>query len=263
GLPVEIALERRIAPIKQLDQEFQDYAKEIARRFGADLDWEQHDLSAIVSDDDPQRLERWLADHPTSVVGLTAWVQSLIDQRDWKRAEVPMKKLIEAAPDYAGGGSFYGTLAEVYGKLGDTAAERRTLETYVTIADADVSAMLRLIELQREAQDWSAMLATADRLKAVNPLLPGLHLAVSEAADRAGRDDAALAAWQARLALGENDQAEAHYRLAKLMQRRNDPRAKREVLKALEIAPRFKAAQELLLEIVGSTAKPAPTTSGP
>jgi tetratricopeptide (TPR) repeat protein len=86
-------------------------------------------------------------------------------------------------------------------------------------------------------------------------LLPALHLNVSQAADAAGRDDAALAAWQARLALGENDQAEAHYRLAKLMYRRNDPRAKRELLKALEIAPRFKAAQALLLEMVDAEPK--------
>jgi Tfp pilus assembly protein PilF len=257
GLPVNEALERRIAPVKQLDQEFQEYAKEMARQFGPDLDWEQHDLSAIVSDDDPERLQRWLADHPNSVVGLTAWVQALFDQREWQQAEEPLKKLIEAAPDYAGAGSYYNPLATVYRKLGDAAAERRTLEEYVQRADADVTALLRLIELQQEAGDAAAVLATAKRLKAVNPLLPQLHHAITRAAEQAGDDDAALSAWQARLALGENDMAEAHYRLAKLLQRRNDPQAKREVLKALEIAPRFQAAQQLLLDLVGPENKPS------
>jgi tetratricopeptide (TPR) repeat protein len=255
GLPVEIALERRLAPVRQLDQEFRDYAREIANRFGPDLDWEQHDLSAIISDDDPQRLERWLADHPTSVVGLTAQVQHLLHDRNWEQAEAPLKKLIEAAPDFTGAGSFYDLLATVYREQGNTAAERRILEAYLPRADADISAMMRLIELQRDAGDWPAVLATAERLKAVNPLLPALHLHLSQAAEAAGRDDAAMAAWQARLALGENDQAEAHYRLAKLMHRRNDPRAKRELLKALEIAPRFKAAQVLLLEMVDAEPK--------
>jgi lipopolysaccharide biosynthesis regulator YciM len=250
GLPAEIALERRVAPLKQLDQEFQDYAKEIARRFGPDLDWEQHDLSAIISDDDPERLDRWLVDHPTSVVGLTAQVQHLLQQREWKKAIAPLKKLIDAAPDFTGGGSFYRMLAGVYELLGDAAAERQTLENYVARSDADVTGMLRLIELQRDAKDWPAVLATAEKLKAVNPLLPALHVTISQAAEETGGDDAALAAWRARLALGENDQAEAHYRLAKLLHRRNDSRAKRELLKALEIAPRFQAAQALLLEMV-------------
>jgi predicted TPR repeat methyltransferase len=102
------------------------------------------------------------------------------------------------------------------------------------------------------------VLATAERLKGVNPLLPQLHQAISSAAEQAGEDDAALAAWQARLALGENDKAEAHYRLAKLLQRRSEPRAKREVLKALEVAPRFQAAQQLLLDLVGPENKVRP-----
>ncbi|OYW19481.1 MAG: hypothetical protein B7Z55_08735, partial [Planctomycetales bacterium 12-60-4] len=42
GLPVNIALERRIAPVLQLDQEFQDYAREQARQFGPELDWEEY-----------------------------------------------------------------------------------------------------------------------------------------------------------------------------------------------------------------------------
>jgi tetratricopeptide (TPR) repeat protein len=146
-------------------------------------------------------------------------------------------------------------LATVYREQGNAAAERRILEAYLPRTDADVSAMMRLMELQRDAGDWAAVLATAERLKAVNPLLPALHLNVSKAAEEAGRDDAAMAAWRARLALGENDQAEAHYRLAKLMHRRGDPRAKRELLKALEIAPRFQAAQALLLEMVDADPK--------
>jgi uncharacterized protein HemY len=45
--------------------------------------------------------------------------------------------------------------------------------------------------------------------------------------------------------------------LAKLLQKEGNPEAKRQVLEALEEAPRYKEALKLLLQLEGSAAKPA------
>ena len=45
----DLLRERRFAPLAQLDEEFQEYARELTRRFGPDLDWENYDLSAVIN----------------------------------------------------------------------------------------------------------------------------------------------------------------------------------------------------------------------
>ena len=53
------------------------------------------------------------------------------------------------------------------------------------------------------------------------------------------------------LKLDPENPADIHYRLARLLHETRDPAAKREVLLALEEAPRFRAALKLLLQIDG------------
>jgi hypothetical protein len=63
------------------------------------------------------------------------------------------------------------------------------------------------------------------------------------------------------LVLDPSDPAEAHYRLARLLQQAGDPQAKRHVLQALEEAPRFREAHQLLLQLSAQPA--APRTNAP
>jgi tetratricopeptide (TPR) repeat protein len=255
GVPAEQALERRCAPLGQLDEEFQEQAREFTRRFGPDLDWENYDLSLVVNDDDPRALEAWVADHPTSVIGLTSLAETYIGNRDFAAAQPYLEKLIAGVPEFTGAGNGYERLSAVHRALADTSAERRVLEEYVRRADAAVPAMLRLLELQKTAEDWGAVETTANRLREVNPLLPTVQRAAAQAATRLDHRAAAIHSWQALLALDPDDRAETLFQVARLLHQQQDPRAKRYVLEALELAPRYKAAQELLLEVVGKTAE--------
>ena len=67
----------------------------------------------------------------------------------------------------------------------------------------------------------------------------------------AGTPPFARSALEALLELAPDDLADLHFRMARAEYRLKAPTAKRHVLMALEQAPRFRAAQELLLEIVG------------
>ena len=66
----------------------------------------------------------------------------------------------------------------------------------------------------------------------------------------AGEPREALAEYLAAASLEPHDQADAHYRLARAYHRLDETEAARQhVLQALEIAPRFRDALSLLLEI--------------
>jgi hypothetical protein len=59
------------------------------------------------------------------------------------------------------------------------------------------------------------------------------------------------------LLLDPPDPADVHYHLAGLMAKTGNPEAKRQVLQALEEAPRFRDAYKLLLQLSsGEAAKP-------
>jgi tetratricopeptide (TPR) repeat protein len=177
--------------------------------------------------------------------------QENLSLRRWRDAEAPLKKLIELCPHDAGPASAYRLLAHVYRELGETANEINTLET---LADLDASAMdayQRLIELHQAKEDWESVARNAKRALAVNPLLPAPQSALATASEQLRRPHLAIGAYRALLAMDPVDPAEAHYRLAKLLQETGQLRdARRHVLQALEEAPRYRDAHRTLLEIV-------------
>src|SRR5262249_3258682 len=110
-------------------------------------------------------------------------------------------------------------------------------------------AYLRLMELDMAAQDWSAVLQNAQRYLAVNPLVAPPYRYLAQASEAAGDLPRAATAYRAMRDLDPSDPAETHFRLAKILHRRGDPDARRQVLQALEEAPRYRDALQLLLEI--------------
>ena len=255
GLPLDAALERHLAALPQIDEEFREYASQLAQDLAPDLDWEKYDLSAIRDDDDPERLQRWVADHPTSIQGLSLLALQFIERREFAKAKPLLKKLIELYPEQTGAGSPYEQLAAVHRELKETDDERKILQEYTGRSDSAVAALLRLIELQTEAADWTALRETSQRLVAINPLLEQTQKARATAAEHLNDRDTAMLALQALLQMEPDDPAEIHYRLAVLLNSTNDPRAKEHVLQALETAPRYRDAQKLLLKIVRENKK--------
>lgn len=250
GLPVDAAIERHTASINQIDQEFHDYAIEMANRLAPDLDWEQYDLSGIKDDDDPDRLERWVADHPASIQGLTMLADQLVTRREFDKAKKSLEHLIELYPEQTGLDSPYVILAAIHRELKETTEERKVLEKYVERTDDAKTALLRLIELQSADQDWKAAATSVQRLLQVNPLLPQAQKARANASEHLGDSQDAILGLQAWLLMDPEDPAEAHFRLARLLYAQGRPGAKAHALAALEAAPRYRDAQRLFLKII-------------
>jgi len=110
----------------------------------------------------------------------------------------------------------------------------------------------RLIELTEAQKDWPEVSKYAERLLAINPLLSRPHRALAEAGMATGNSEQAVTAWRKLLLLDPPDPVDAHFQLARLLRARGGadaPEAKRQLLQALEDAPRFQAALQLLVDL--------------
>jgi tetratricopeptide (TPR) repeat protein len=168
-----------------------------------------------------------------------------------------LQKLIELYPNQHDADSAYAMLAHVHRILKESDAEIAMLNKLIELNSDAVEAFERLMQIAAARQDWPGVLGHAERFTAVNPLSPVPHQFAAEAHEALGDKPAAISDYRTLLQIGPYDPAEAHYRLARLLHSTGDAAAKREVLIALEDAPRFRAALQLLLEIDEPASQPA------
>jgi tetratricopeptide (TPR) repeat protein len=105
------------------------------------------------------------------------------------------------------------------------------------------------MELNSAARDWPAVMLNAQRYLAVDPLMPFPYRFLAQASEQTAQPRVAIEAYRALLQLEPPDLAEAHFQLARLLHQTGDPEARRQVLEALEEAPRYREALRLLLQI--------------
>jgi tetratricopeptide (TPR) repeat protein len=255
--------------LEQIDGDFAQFARQRAEKVAPDLTWEEPDLPA---DADSAALTAWLEKHPKSFAGRRRLGARLVVEQRWTRAKEVLEKLKGAYPEYVGSENAYLLLAAVYRRLSDPSAERRILEELANLDGSASPAYLRLSELALAAHDWAGLAKNARRLLAVNPLIPAPHRFLARAAEESGQRDEAITAYRALALLDDTDAAGIHYHLARLLYDSGKPRdARREVLRSLEEAPRYRDAHRLLLEIVdrdpsaaaASRSAPAPKVTSP
>jgi len=189
----------------------------------------------------------------TNFYALVEQATQCVREKKFTEAKGPLEMLLELYPDQTGSDSPYAMLAEVHQALGETNAERQTLARWAEKDGEAAKACLRLMELDAAAQDWKAVELNARRYLAVDPLVAPPYRFLAQAAERTGDIPTAIQAYRTWLELEPLDPADLQFHLAELLHRSRDPEARLHVLKALEEAPRHRAALRLLLEIEGKT----------
>lgn len=268
GAEINQAITKRTEPMAKLEADFAAFARDRAEKFAPGLDWEKPDFlklavggartprpGASASPRAPKpgaeeaAWEAWAKSHPTNFWVLTRQAEQLVESRQWPAAKAVLERLLALYPDSTGADSPDRLLAAAHRALGETNAERRVLARLAAKDDAAIDAYLRLMELADAARDWPAVILNAQRYLAVDPLVPAPYRFLAEAGEATGETQTAMGAYRALLQLDPPDPAEVHFRLAKLLYQTGDPAAKRQVLQALEEAPRYRGALRLLLEI--------------
>ncbi len=153
-------------------------------------------------------------------------------------------------PDYVEPGNAYDALADAYIAKGEKAKAREELERYSAIGGRSPRLIKSLAAFEAEAGDKKKAAVTLTRLLYIYPEDTELHRRLGSLLLDTGDPTAAVREFRAELATNPVDTAQAHYDLARALHQaaRNDA-ARDEVLAALETAPNFKPAQQLLLEL--------------
>jgi tetratricopeptide (TPR) repeat protein len=248
GKEINQAIAAHTEPLTELEKEFAAYARGKADKLAPGLAWDKPDPDLLAPGEE-KKLADWAAGHPENYWALRMRAHALIDAKQWAEAKGVLTHFIELDPTQIGADNAYMQLAAASRALGDTPAERGALQKLAAMDDNATDAYLRLMELGEESGDWPAVTQAAEQFLAVNPLVVPPYRYLAEAAEKQGETATAIAADHDLLLLGPPNPAEVHFQLASLLQRSHNPEARRQVLQALEDAPRYREALALLLEI--------------
>lgn len=246
--PINAALDHHAGGLDALDSEFAAYAKARAESLAPGVEWDTPEFPP----ESPIEVTREFVDlHPNNLPGHGVLAKRYLEEKRWDEAKRQLEEMVALYPENAAADSPYRLLATIHRELGEIEEETVALERLATL-DADASDVyLRLIELHREAENWQGVARNAERLFAVNPLIPASHRALAESAKQLGRPERAIESYRALLQMDPVDPAKMHFDLAHLLYGRGDlAEAKRHVLMALEEAPRYRDAQDLLLDLI-------------
>jgi tetratricopeptide (TPR) repeat protein len=153
-------------------------------------------------------------------------------------------------PELGGPDSPHWYLASLYKEQGRTDEARAELERLTTITDSHYQAQLELARMREEKGDLAGAAAALDAALYISPFEPAVHERLANLDARLGDQAGVVRARRSLVALDPVDRPEALYQLARALLEAGDAAgARREVLRALEIAPRFQRAQELLLRL--------------
>jgi tetratricopeptide (TPR) repeat protein len=180
-----------------------------------------------------------------------AELSQAVKSEDWRLVAARAADAIQLFPDFVDQGSPYLVKARAHRELGETSLVTSTLLEYRKRGGYDPDALLALAKSLTEAKRDTDAIGVLDDVLMVAPLRPEVHSELGDLLLAAGRAADAVVEYKALLAMKPQDLADAHYRLAKAYFAASDKASSREhLLYALEIAPHYREAQQLLLEVV-------------
>ena len=183
--------------------------------------------------------------------GLTQATYRALDAGDWEEVVDRAETAIGTYPDHVDDGDAYIPMAMALEELGRRPEALDTLTTYWRRGGYSPSALRRLGDWLHEAGRGEEAIAVYEDLIMVTPLDAEVHATLGDWMLAEGMADGALREYRALMAMRPHDMAGAHYRLATAHMALEDrARTREHLLYALEIAPHYREAQQLLLEIV-------------
>ena len=247
GLTINDAMARSVGSLQKLDSQFAEYARKHATDFGPMADWSREELPEQGS---TELWASWVAENPTNYWGLRQLSEAQVAGEQFLEAKQTLEKIDQLGAMTGERGDPLELLSVVYRNLGDINEERKALERKVELSSDALPSLRRLIEISRMQSNWEAINDYAQKLIAINPLLPEGHEAIAESAEQREKAADAIPALRALSQMDPVDPAAIDYRLAEaLLNTGHMEDAKHHVLRALMEAPRYREAHRLLLKL--------------
>ena len=219
-------------------------------------------LGLSTTDFDRQFNEYLHQDFNAILTGVKAWSEArsaaarAAKAKDWNGAIASAQRALKILPVDVEDGSPYLPLAEAQFAGGQDAAAVATLAAFWQHGGHDPQALARLANEYYKLDRKSDAAAVMQSINYVAPFDDAQHGRMGDWLLELNRPKEALTEYQVALALHPADAATANYRLARAYAALdNKKEARSAVLRALEIAPSFRPAQQLLLQLAGAANK--------
>jgi len=180
---------------------------------------------------------------------LNAGVEAL-DAGNTDAAIASLKQAVDMYPEYSDDNNAWEPLAEAYLKKGDKAAAIDVLKRYMTYSETAFTSFVKLSELLEESGDKAGAAKSLEGAMYVRPMDLKGHSKLGSLLLELKQYGGASREYETLIALKTPDRSTAYYLLAQSYLgagKRDD--ARKAVLNALDIAPNYEPAQQLLLEI--------------
>ncbi|HEY5623148.1 MAG TPA: tetratricopeptide repeat protein, partial [Gammaproteobacteria bacterium] len=191
-----------------------------------------------------------------TLASLPAWQDELrsaiesLSEESWQKAIEAADRAIVSYPGHVAENSAYLVKARAHDELGQIDLATDALEQYWRRGGYEPTALKRLAGWLAEADRTADSVSVLSDALWVSPLDDALHVQLGGWLLAEEMPELALREFEASLAMNPYDQAAAYYRLATAYQQLgDDARTLEHLLYALEIAPHYREAQQLLLEI--------------
>ena len=213
-------------------------------------------LGITAAEFDEQFAAHVEAEFAPTFANLEAWTEAqtamlqYANESSWAEVKEPAERSIALLPFYVDEGSAYLYLARAQREAGDIAAARATLTTYYEQGGYSPEALLQLGRWYLADGDRATAIRVFKDLLLVAPLETVVHAELGDLLLETEPQEA-LREFEALAAMSPHDEAGLKLRLARAHLALGDrDEAREQLLYALEIAPNFREAQQLLLEIV-------------
>jgi tetratricopeptide (TPR) repeat protein len=163
-----------------------------------------------------------------------------------------LERAAALVPNATGPDSPQAQIAEIALARGDKARAIKALDTLTASDHSDLASARKLASLLDPKTDGPLLQTALRRAVAVDPFDAASHTTLGRMALDAGDAREAVRLFRVALAAGPVDKAGAHADLAEsLFDAGQKDEARKQALAALEIAPTYARAQDLLLKLVG------------
>jgi tetratricopeptide (TPR) repeat protein len=204
-----------------------------------------------------EQLRALAGENPRSYPVLLAYALALRKAGQTDDAVAQFERAAALVPIASGKDSPHAQMAEIALQKKDRARAVAELTALVAADYNNVDAARRLAGLLKESgvDDPAKTRPVYERIVAIDPYDGDAHAALGRLAMQRNEADAASREFRAVLALGPVDEAGAHTDLAEsYLKAGKRADAKKQTLAALEIAPTYERAQDLLLKLSGGSA---------
>ena len=185
-----------------------------------------------------------------------SWVQqvqlgrAMMRRGDTLSAVEPLERARSLFPEYGGADGPYPLLVRALMVSGNQKRAAEVLSTMVSLGDVPFETHVSLADLLLQTGDTAGAATALESAMFMNPYEIVQHERLASLYSRLGNTKGAVRERLAVVALNPVDKAEAWYQLALAHRGDGAPReARRAVIRALEDAPHFERAQELLLQL--------------